>query len=331
MIDDLRESAFKNRRVTKMALYIMDKDKAGKVVLKKSTCDDEGVEKVSILPNPFDKTKPFDTSIFPEYPVLRMERQLPKQKGDTIYEVVVKDEDGNYDCPQLWCFFRDANFSFPYAYEGSGKKHFNELMKEMMRISDKKNLKTQMISRLERFVEGFSQYLFPPYDSKVTDEKLDLYGMTYLPGDEGTCPGSHLRIEWCTAVRVLVRLKHNECRTILRESFSKIEADKADEERLRQKAAVQYEQDEVRRVISHNLSAKLKAEREECSEKELQLQKAELTQRVATREAKEQAMKEEELMAEREKACIAKERAKRKQQHKEEERYEKFGKKKKSD
>jgi hypothetical protein len=44
----------------------------------------------------------------------------------------------------------------------------------------------------------------------------------------------------------------------------------------------------------------------------------------------EEATKKEKLLAEKEKACIAKERSKRKQEHKEEERLEKFGKKKKS-
>jgi hypothetical protein len=299
--------------------------------LEQDGVDEEGVgtmyQRVKLPPCPFDKTEN-DTSNFPKFPVLCMKR-------NDMFEVLDKDEHGNYDCRHLWCFYKDAHLSLPIVYDELGKRTFQKVVKKnMVSIeSSKSRLKHHMIRRLERYVETINEW-FNGKIFEITDDMLNDYALKHLP--EATAfgkpdqLGEDVRLDWCTAVCCLVQLGHKDCKTIVRESLVVNEAEK---ERLRkkiEKEAVQYEQDEERRVISHNLSIKLKAERVEKEEKERLADQAQLAQSAATRKAMEESKKESERLDEEEKASNAKQRANLKQQRKEQERVEKFGKKKKA-
>jgi len=306
MIDDLRESAFNNQCITKMAIPIVYFD---------------------IVKN--------DTSEFPKYPQLSMKRLVRDQHDNDAFEAVDQDERGDYDCPQLWCFFRNAHLSYHLAYEGCAKAEFLSSVQYMIRHPGRgKEQKAQIINvmtnRLEKYVRAMID--FPP-SSEITDEKLIAIGLALVPKaalEDRNCIGEHIRDDWCTAVYYLAQVGHKDCKVVVRESLSAIEAKKNQKLEKDTNREVKKEQRRIKKEERRIISEKLQAERMEVEEQERLARQAELTERAATREAKEQAMKEEELMAEKEKARIAKERTKRKQQHKEEERLEKFGKKKKS-
>jgi hypothetical protein len=62
-----------------------------------------------------------DTANFPKYPNLTIRRLVRDVFEDDAFEAVNQDEHGDYDCPQLWCFFRNAHLSYHLAYEGRAK------------------------------------------------------------------------------------------------------------------------------------------------------------------------------------------------------------------